>query len=311
MCLALFAFHTHPRFPVLIAANRDEFYERPTAAAGFWKEIPALLAGRDLREGGTWMGVTRSRRFAAVTNYREPSPLPPAPRPTGGIAAPPGCAGVEQCSTNSPLAPEGEGEARSSSPPPGERSGERDPRELRETRKSRGLLVKEYLEGGDTPLGYLGRVSRTGEAFNGFNLVAGDLREMAYYSNREGGARALGPGVYGLSNHLLDTPWPKVERSKAALFDMLSHDKPGLIAGLFRVLADGYRPEDAQLPDTGVGLEWERLLSSAFIKSSDYGTRSSTVFLVDGEGRAHFIERSFGPGGAPLGAVEFEFRVET
>lgn len=255
MCLALFAFHTHPRFPLVVAANRDEFYERPTAAAGFWKESPALLAGRDLREGGTWMGVTRSGRFAAVTNYR-------------------------------------------------------DPRELRETRKSRGLLVKEYLEGGDPPLRYLGRVSHTGAAYNGFNLVAGNLREMAYYSNREGSARALGPGVYGLSNHLLDTPWPKVERSKAALFDMLSHDKPGLIEGLFRVLADGYRPEDAKLPDTGVGLEWERLLSSAFIKSPAYGTRSSTVFLVDGEGGAHFIERSFGPGGAAQGSVEFEFRVE-
>jgi uncharacterized protein with NRDE domain len=255
MCLALFAFRTHPRFPLVIAANRDEFYQRPTAAAEFWKGAPGILAGRDLREGGTWMGVTRSGRFAAVTNYR-------------------------------------------------------DPREFRETRKSRGLLVKAYLEGGDTPLGYLGLVSREGDAYNGFNLVVGEPREMAYYSNREGGARALGPGVYGLSNHLLDTPWPKVERSKAALFEMLSHDKPGLIEGLFRVLADGYRPGDADLPDTGVGLEWERLLSSAFIKSPDYGTRSSTVFLVDGAGHAHFIERGFGPEGAALGTAEFEFRIE-
>jgi uncharacterized protein with NRDE domain len=255
MCLALFAFHTHPRFPVVIAANRDEFHERPTAAAAFWTDAPGVLAGRDLREGGTWMGVTRGGRFAAVTNYR-------------------------------------------------------DPRELKETRKSRGHLVKGYLEGTDTPLNYLGTVSREGGAYNGFNLVVGDLREMAYYSNREGGVRALGPGVYGLSNHLLDTPWPKVERSKAALFDMLSHDKPGLIGGLFRVLADGYRPEDADLPDTGVGLEWERLLSSAFIKSPTYGTRSCTVFLVDARGHAHFIERSFGPQGMPLGAAEFEFRIE-
>ena len=236
MCLALFAFHTHPRFPVVIAANRDEFYERPTAAAAFWTDAPDVLAGRDLREGGTWMGVTRGGRFAAVTNYR-------------------------------------------------------DPGEPRETRRSRGHLVRRYLEGGDTPLGYLGAVSRDGGAYHGFNLVVGDLREMAYYSNREGGARALGPAVCGLSNHLLDTPWPKVERSKAVLFDMLSHDKPGLIEGLFRMLADGYRPEDADLPDTGVGLEWERLLSSAFIKSPSYGTRSSTVFLVDEQGHAQFIER--------------------
>ncbi|HEX6827749.1 MAG TPA: NRDE family protein, partial [Burkholderiales bacterium] len=215
------------------------------ATADFWTEAPHVLAGRDLREGGTWMGVTRGGRFAAVTNYR-------------------------------------------------------DPRELKETRKSRGLLVK----------GYLAAVHRDADAYNGFNLMVGDLREAAYCSNREGGVRALGPGMYGLSNHLLDTPWPKVERSKAALFDMLSRDKPGLIEGLFRVLADGYRPEDAKLPDTGVGLEWERLLSSAFIKSPGYGTRSSTVYLVDGEGGAHFIERSFGPGGAALGAVEFEFRIE-
>ena len=255
MCLALFAFHSHPRFPLVIAANRDEFYQRPTAAADFWTDAPHVLAGRDLREGGTWMGVTRGGRFAAVTNYR-------------------------------------------------------DPRELKETRKSRGLLVKGYLAGGDTPLGYLGEICRDGDAYNGFNLVVSDLREAAYCSNREGCVRALGPGIYGLSNHLLDTPWPKVERSKAALFEMLSHDKPGLVEGLFRVLADGYRPEDANLPDTGVGLEWERLLSSAFIKSPDYGTRSSTVYLVDGEGGAHFIERSFGPEGAALGAVEFEFRIE-
>lgn len=256
MCLALFAFHIHPRFPVVIAANRDEFYERPTAAAGFWTDAPRVLAGRDLREGGTWMGVTRGGRFAAVTNYR-------------------------------------------------------DPRELRETRKSRGHLVKGYLQGTDTPLGWLGTVSREGGAYNGFNLVVGDLREMAYYSNREGGVRALGPGVCGLSNHLLDTPWPKIERSKAALFEALSHDKPGLIEELFRVLADGYRPDDADLPDTGVGLEWERLLSSAFIKSPTYGTRSSTVFAVDEQGHAHFIERAFGPEGVPLGTAEFEFRIES
>jgi uncharacterized protein with NRDE domain len=255
MCLALFAFHTHPRFPVVIAANRDEFYERPTAGAAFWPHAPRVLAGRDLKEGGTWFGVTRSGRFAAVTNYR-------------------------------------------------------DPRELRESRKSRGLLVRGYLEGGDPPLAWLRLIAREGDAYNGFNLVVGTPRELAYYSNRYGTPRALGPGVYGLSNHLLDTPWPKVERIKAALFDMLSQDKPGLIEGLFAVLADGYRPSDAELPDTGVGLEWERLLSSSFIKSENYGTRSSTVFLMGNDGHAHFVERAFGPQGVPADGTEHEFRVE-
>jgi uncharacterized protein with NRDE domain len=255
VCLALFAFHTHPRFPLVIAANRDEFYERPTAGAAFWVHAPQVLAGRDLREGGTWFGVTRAGRFAAVTNYR-------------------------------------------------------DPRELRESRKSRGLLVKGYLEGSDAPLAFLGLIAREGDAYNGFNVVVGTPGEMAYYSNRDGTPRALGPGVYGLSNHLLDTPWPKVERLKAALFDMLSRDKPGLIEGLFAVLADGYRPADHELPDTGVSLEWERLLSSAFIKSADYGTRSSTVFLLDNAGHAHFIERTFGPDGVATGATEHQFQVE-
>ncbi len=255
MCLALFAFNTHPRFPLIVAANRDEFYARPTAPADFWGDRPDILAGRDLREGGTWLGVTRCGRFAAVTNYR-------------------------------------------------------DPRELRETRRSRGLLVRGFLEGGHPPLDYLGLVSRDADAYNSFNLVAGTLEEAAYFSNRAGTPRALGPGVYGLSNHLLDTPWPKVERVKAAFFEMLSHDKPGLVEGLFRILADGYRPADEELPETGVGLEWERLLSSAFIKSANYGTRSSTVLLVNSQGQAHFIERRFGPEGACLGAAEFEFSLQ-
>jgi uncharacterized protein with NRDE domain len=252
MCLALFALHTHPRFPLIIAANRDEFYERPTAAAGFWGESPWILAGRDLKEGGTWLGVTRSGRFAAVTNYR-------------------------------------------------------DPREFGENRRSRGLLVRGYLESTEPPIDYLAHVGREAGAYNSFNLVVGTPREAAYFSNRGGAARPLGPGVYGLSNHLLDTPWPKVERLKAALFDMLSQDKPGLVQGLFRILADGYRPADDELPHTGVGLEWERLLSSAFIKSENYGTRSSTVFLVNDEGQAHFIERRFGANGTHDGADEFEF----
>ena len=255
MCLALFALRTHPRFPLIIAANRDEYYSRPTAPAEFWPEKPSILAGRDLQEGGTWLGVTRSGRFAAVTNYR-------------------------------------------------------DPREFQETRRSRGHLVRGYLESGRPPLDYLAHVNREAAAYNSFNLMVGDLREAAYFSNRTSAPSMLEPGVYGLSNHLLDTPWPKVERLKAAFFEMLSHDKPGLVDGLFRILADGYRPADHELPETGVGVEWERLLSSAFIKSADYGTRSSTLFLVEGGGPAHFIERRFGAEGAYLGESEFEFSLD-
>ena len=255
MCLVLLALDSHPDYPLIVAANRDEFYDRPTAPAGFWDDAPAILAGRDLKAGGTWLGIDRRGRFAAVTNYRQ---------------------------------------------------GRREKRAPR----SRGHLVSRFLTTSIGVREYIERVKADAALYNGFNLIAGDARELLYYSNREGHARALEPGVYGLSNHLLDTAWPKVTSTKSAFGALLNRGASDLIDGLFALLSDRNQPADDQLPRTGVGQEWERLLSSAFVASSHYGTRSSTVVLVGRDGGIVFVERNFSPGGVLADQGRFIFQLE-
>jgi uncharacterized protein with NRDE domain len=255
MCLVLLALDFHPRYSLVIAANRDEFYDRATAPAAFWADAPAVLGGRDLKAGGTWLGIDRRGRFAAVTNYRQ-----------------------------------------------GEREGA--------TPRSRGHLVSEYLTGNVSAAEHVKRIQAQRDQYNGFNLLAGDSREVLYFSNREGTARRLGAGVYGLSNHLLDTPWPKVAAAKSSFGALLRSGAAELAEELFQLLSNRDRAKNEQLPSTGVGPEWERLLSSAFIASEQYGTRSSTVVLAGRDGRTVFIERSFGPGGVAGGEVRFEFSCE-
>jgi uncharacterized protein with NRDE domain len=251
MCLVLIALDSHPDYGLILAANRDEFYDRPTAPAEFWSDAPAVLAGRDLKAGGTWLGVDRRGRIAAVTNYRQ-----------GRREADAVC--------------------------------------------SRGRLVSDFLTTDVTTGDYLDRVTAEAASYNGFNLVVGDAGGLAYFSNREGRLRALGSGIYGLSNHLLDTAWPKVTATKRALTGLLSGAEGELVPSLFELLSDREKAADHLLPETGVSLEWERLLSSAFIVSEGYGTRSSTVILFGRDGRILFEERTFTAGGAPGGRVRHE-----
>lgn len=251
MCLIFVAYQINDRFPLAIAANRDEFYQRPARAAGFWPEHPDVLAGRDLQAGGTWLGITRRGRFAAITNYR-------------------------------------------------------DPASVRSHAVTRGKLVSRFLTGTEAPLTYLRTVAGEGRRYNGFNLLVGDSQGLGYYSNLTAGPQFLGPGLYGLSNHLLDTPWPKVERGKRGMRAWLAHPDPRA-ESLLEMLADTTQPDDASLPDTGVGLEWERVLGSAFITSPEYGTRSSTVVLVDREGYVRFVERAFSPDHSQQGNAVFDF----
>lgn len=245
------ALDSHPEYSLIVAANRDEFYDRPTAPAEFWADAPTVLGGRDLKAGGTWLGIDRQGRLAAVTNYRQGERESPAPR-------------------------------------------------------SRGRLVSDFLIGDTGALEYVEKVRREGGLYNGFNLIAGDPWGLFYFSNREGRVRSLGPGVYGLSNHLLDTPWPKVATAKSAFGTLLNGGASELTADLFALLSDRNRPAEALLPSTGVGPEWERLLSSAFIASDDYGTRSSTVVLVGRDGSIAFIERGFNTGGTPGPTTRFD-----
>jgi uncharacterized protein with NRDE domain len=254
MCLILIGVDSHPDYSLIVAANRDEFYERPTAVAEFWEDAPTVLAGRDLREGGTWLGIDRSGRFAAVTNYRQGYQEGRAPR-------------------------------------------------------SRGRLVSDFLTTDIAAQPHLERIRREDELYHGFSLLAADASGLFYYSNREGEVRSLTPGIYGLSNHLLDTAWPKVSSTKGAFGALLDGSPADPTVELFALLSDRNRPADDLLPSTGVGPEWERLLSSAFIVAGDYGTRSSTVVLVRRDGSVVFVERTFGRGGLLTGEKRFEFRI--
>jgi len=242
MCLILVAWQMHPDYPLVVAANRDEFYARPSAEAAHWPEDPRILGGRDLEAGGTWLALREDGRFAAVTNVREPG----APRGA----------------------------------------------------RSRGHLPADFLLGEQDPGAYAAAVD--GARHSGFNLLLADAQALWYCSNRDGAARELAPGVYGLSNHLLDTPWPKLVSAKARFTRALSH-LPAL-GGFFAVLADPEIVPDQELPASGLSLEWERLLSAVFVQSEEYGTRASTVVTRSRAGAVRLEERRFGSGGTPLGS---------
>lgn len=245
MCLIVFAWRPGHALPLVVAANRDEFYARPTQALAAWEDAPGVHAGRDLEAGGSWLGVGRDGRFAALTNIRDPGQAP-GPR-------------------------------------------------------SRGELVAAYLQGELGVQAYLDQVASRSSQYSGFNLLVGDGRQLGYLHAREGRPRLLAAGVYGLSNAGLDTPWPKLLKARAGLERVLETPEPEQLLAL---LADPAPAADSELPDTGVGLATERLLSSVFIASQTYGTRASTVLVVNKDGRRRMIERSFGPFGGHLGEVE-------
>lgn len=234
MCLILFAWQAHARYPLVVAANRDEFYARPAARLAEWSDQPGLYAGRDLQAGGTWLGMTRDGRFAALTNYR-------------------------------------------------------DPQRVRTERPSRGALVSDFLRAQLRPAEYCAELAVRAGDYNGFNLLVGDRDELWCFSNFGDGAMPVKPGIHGLSNHLLDTPWPKVQRGRARFTELLAADEPDERA-LFALLGERRVAADAELPATGVSLEWERALSPLFITMPEYGTRCSTVLLRDRGGDSRLIE---------------------
>lgn len=252
MCLIVFSYRQQPHRRLVLAANRDEFHDRPTAPMQFWDDAPGVLAGRDLRAGGTWFGITRGGRLAAITNYREP-------------------------------------EAR------------------REDAPSRGALVDRFLRNQVSPHDYLDALADEADQYNGFNLLVGDAEALAYFSNRDGTVRELEPGLYGLSNHLLDTPWPKVERGKAGLRRLLG-DGAFDPAEALHLLADTKQAPDEALPSTGMSLAWERRLSPMFIETDRYGTRSSTVLAWREDGEVTVLERTYEPEGEPE-TRRFDFQV--
>jgi uncharacterized protein with NRDE domain len=255
VCLILFAYRHHASCPLVLAANRDEFYERPSAAARFWEEAPDILAGKDLLGGGTWIGIRRDGRLAAITNYRAP-------------------------------------------------------RHFRNGAPSRGDLVRTFLTGKEDFPSFRERVRRDAALYNGFNLLAMNGGEMECFSSFGEGWAPVTPGIHGLSNHLLDTPWPKVVRGKETLEKILRDGSEPDPEALFGMLGDTSRYDDSLLPDTGIGMEWERILSATFIRSPVYGTRSATVLILHRSGEAVFIERTFRDGPAAFDERRFTFTVE-
>jgi uncharacterized protein with NRDE domain len=245
MCLIVFAWRPSHAYPLIVAANRDEFYARPTQPLAQWADAPQVYAGRDLEAGGTWLGINADGRFAALTNIRNPA------LPLG--------------------------------------------------QRSRGELVARFLSANESIESYLADVASRADEYGGFNLLVGNRDQLYYLSSASPESRQLDEGVYGLSNAGLDTPWPKVKKASAALATQL--DAPDPLA-LMALLSDPEPAPTAELPDTGVSLATETLLSSLFIASPNYGTRASTVLIVNADGSRQFVEHSFGPYGGRLGEVE-------
>jgi uncharacterized protein with NRDE domain len=252
VCLILMAWQVHAQYPIVVAANRDEFHRRPTAAAHWWADRPQLLAGRDLQAHGTWLGITREGQIAALTNFRAPD-------------------------------------------------------QVRHDAPSRGGLVVDMLESHASIPERMAQLAELSPRYAGFNLLCTDGRQLGVFESTAAAARVLEPGIYGLSNHLLDTPWPKVKRAKSKLASALN-DMPDN-GSLLDLLRDDRVAPDHELPRTGVSLEWERLLSSAFIRGSDYGTRSSTIIRLDAEGSVDFSEWTWQTDGSPGGQVNYQFCV--
>jgi uncharacterized protein with NRDE domain len=252
MCLVALAIDQSRRFPLVIASNRDEYFVRPAARLAWWTPapgVPAVLSGRDLESGGTWLGLTAQGRMALVTNVR------------GGLAV------------------------DASAP-------------------TRGRIVTDWLSGREPTGHFWMRTALSG--YNGFNLIAADFRdgECFWASNTGAHPIRLGRGLHGLSNGLLDAPWPKVLSLKASLRAGLqtANSADALATQLFAALADRSVAPDDALPRTGIPREWERTLSSAFIRTPDraYGTRCSTLVVTERVGRhllTHVFERSFAASG--------------
>lgn len=249
MCLVVFAWRVHADYPLILAANRDEFHGRPASPLNWWPDKPGVAAGRDLQAGGTWLAASRNGRFATVTNFREDL-------------------------------------------------------EVEKGDLSRGALVADFVTGDEPPLAYAKRID--GARFAGFSLLAATPDEMACVSNRGDPARQLAPGIYGLSNASLDTPWPKLTRSKKRLAALLDEDAVSA-ATLFELLSDR---APARAAETGtLPKEQVRAISAPFIVTPVFGTRCSTVLLLDQSGRVRLHERRFDAAGDPQGESSLDFRI--
>ena len=254
MCLIFLSINNHPKYKLIIAANRDEFYARKTAAADYWKDFPKIIGGRDLEAMGTWMAMTKSGKIGMVTNYRD----------------------LKNINPNAP---------------------------------TRGLLVSDFLINDYQSEEYLKEIHLKADQYNGFNLLVGTIGQLYYYSNYQSKIIKLEAGTYGLSNSLLDTPWPKVKRGKEIFSSAINHYEIA-IESIFEILEDESIAPDDQLPNTGLDIERERALSAMFIKTPNYGSRCSTVVLVDKDNQVSYSERVYDLETFDFNQQEFHFETE-
>ncbi|TPV59841.1 NRDE family protein [Aestuariibacter sp. GS-14] len=254
MCIIFAAVQQHPEYPLIIAANRDEFYARPTAPSAFWTEPPGLLAGKDLMAGGTWMGITRNGHIAALTNIRNPA-------------------------TQS------------------------------DDKLSRGHLVVKYLASPPLSAMYLRTLEATANQYNGFNMLFGHYRNLLAFNSESSAHEWLSPGVHSLSNASLNTPWPKVRNGTQALQEYISSADSLNIDHLFALLRNNQQAPMDELPSTGVSPEWEMALSPIFIHTPKYGTRSSTILLVNQHQQACWYECTYTSDGTVGQMQHFSWKI--
>lgn len=252
MCIIFVGNQIHPQFPLVIAANRDEFHQRPTAPTSYWDTSPRILAGKDLEAGGSWMGVQQHGYIAALTNIRNKI-TPPA------------------------------------------------------NAISRGHIVTQYLA---NPTEFPDKLVQQAERFDGFNLLYGHWQQLHWFNNEIKQPTALSTGIHGLSNDRLNTPWPKVTLGKQLFHHALQQPNLGLPDALFAVLRNHEQAEDTALPRTGVPYDWEKRLSSIFIQSEEYGTRSSTVLLIDHQGVAHWHEQIYDKSGEVTQQLDYQWHFD-
>ncbi|MCT1578558.1 NRDE family protein [Oceanobacillus kimchii] len=253
MCLITFAIQKHSLYPFILIANRDEFYDRPTAKATFWDDAPEILAGRDLKSKGTWLGITKKGKIAAITNYRNPS--------------------------------------------------------LPETGKySRGKIPVDFLNNEIDSTHFLSDLEQDKSLYSGYNALFGNYQKLYTYNNIYNSSEQLDSGIHSLSNDKLNTPWPKVLKAKDLLQSYLEKNQNISSESLFHILKNADKPSDQYLPDTGVGIHLERNLSSMFIDTGNYGTRTSTIILVDKKSNVTFIERTYHQGKA-IGDINYHFSI--
>ncbi|MEX0661004.1 MAG: NRDE family protein [Balneolaceae bacterium] len=256
MCLIVFSFKQHNKYPFILAANRDELYDRPSSPARFWKQHPHLLAGKDEKLGGTWLGVTKQGKFAALTNYR-------------------------------------------------------DLNNIKKSAPSRGNIVKDFLADNQDPLGYLEGLKQSANAFNGFNLLTGSPDQLYHYSNETDDITEIKPGIHGISNAVLNTPWPKVETAKSVFEEVVNGENIDQNR-IFKMLKNSEPYPENQLPKTGLSKEMEKRVSPIFIKSKDYGTRCSTLLKIRDDGVVTFIEKTYTPiAGTVTSETRFNFKIKS